>query len=457
MLEVILAQVESTHRETNDMNSTRHIGFECMEERLCFSALSFVHQETEIVQTVAVADLNGDRRPDLVQVEPVDPSGVSWFLSLNKNDQRELDRHPVTYTLEAGLTGVKAEDVDGDGDLDLAFIENELQWFENLDGLGSYDDARVIPGEGAQYFEFGDVDSDGDKDLIVLGVSVIAGQVDVWWHANRDGKGDFGPAEFIAELGDFLVTTPKDLAIDDLDGDDDIDIVAAVHFDDGRGSKIQTFANEGSGSFGPPRQVEVAPGCNFTCSALSISIGDVDGDADSDIVVLDRRGLTWNENRDGEGDFGRSRSIPGNISASSGHIQLADLDADGDFDLVTGTSDLDATLTWSENIDGSFGQPKVIATDRADLFWLVDLDQDGDVDVQTAFGDWFESTADEAAELLGDLNRDGTVAFDDFLILAMNFGRDDVDNAADGDLNGDRVVDFRDFLLLAQNFGKSIL
>ena len=436
------------------MLSVRHIAFECIEEKLCFSALPFIHQETEIVPTVAVADLNGDRRPDLVQIEPVSPSGVSWFWSQSTNDRRELERQPGTYTLEAAPTEVKAEDVDGDGDLDLAFIENGLQWIENLDGLGSFDDARVIPVEGAQYFEFGDVDSDGDKDLIVLGFSIIPSLVDVWWHANINGKGDFGAAESIAHLGDFRVT-PKDLAIDDLDGDDDIDIVTVVHFDDGQGSRIQTFANDGSGSFSEPRQVEVAPGCKFTCSSLSISIGDVDGDADVDIVVLDRRGLAWNENR--EGDFGRSQSIPGNISASSGQVQLADLDADGDFDLVTGASDIDAVLTWSENIDGSFGQPKVIATDRADPFWLVDLDQDGDVDVQTAFGDWFESTADEAAELLGDLNRDGTVAFDDFASLATNFGRSDVDNRADGDLNGDRIVDFRDFLLLAENFGKSIV
>ena len=53
--------------------------------------------------------------------------------------------------------------------------------------------------------------------------------------------------------------------------------------------------------------------------------------------------------------------------------------------------------------------------------------------------------------LLGDANRDGEVAFTDFLAMVGNFG-----GAADfagGDFNADGTVDFNDFLLLAQNFG----
>lgn len=62
---------------------------------------------------------------------------------------------------------------------------------------------------------------------------------------------------------------------------------------------------------------------------------------------------------------------------------------------------------------------------------------------------WVTQLADTA---MGDLDLDGRVAFNDFLILAGNFGRHDA-LWSTGDLNGDKTVGFADFLLLAANFG----
>ena len=53
----------------------------------------------------------------------------------------------------------------------------------------------------------------------------------------------------------------------------------------------------------------------------------------------------------------------------------------------------------------------------------------------------------------GDANNDGSVSFDDFLVLAENFGRKDA-VWADGDFNNDAEVTFADFLILAMNFGQ---
>lgn len=58
------------------------------------------------------------------------------------------------------------------------------------------------------------------------------------------------------------------------------------------------------------------------------------------------------------------------------------------------------------------------------------------------------------SNLLGDANRDGSVSFDDFLLLAANFSKVDA-VWEDGDFNKDQVVDFADFLILANNFGAS--
>ena len=59
------------------------------------------------------------------------------------------------------------------------------------------------------------------------------------------------------------------------------------------------------------------------------------------------------------------------------------------------------------------------------------------------------------SSLSGDLDGDGTVAFEDFLILAANFGTD-VDEYGNGDVNCDGTVAFDDFLALAENFGQSL-
>ena len=53
--------------------------------------------------------------------------------------------------------------------------------------------------------------------------------------------------------------------------------------------------------------------------------------------------------------------------------------------------------------------------------------------------------------LPGDANGDGSTNFQDFLILANNFGKEDA-AFAEGDFDGDGSVSFLDFLVLAQNF-----
>ena len=58
--------------------------------------------------------------------------------------------------------------------------------------------------------------------------------------------------------------------------------------------------------------------------------------------------------------------------------------------------------------------------------------------------------------LFGDANRNGEVNFDDFVILANNFGKATDAAFADGDFDESGIVDFSDFVILANNFGQRI-
>ena len=50
-----------------------------------------------------------------------------------------------------------------------------------------------------------------------------------------------------------------------------------------------------------------------------------------------------------------------------------------------------------------------------------------------------------------DLNNDGTVGFDDFILLSVNY-RKEVAAGTNGDLDGNAVVNFQDFLILSEQY-----
>lgn len=54
----------------------------------------------------------------------------------------------------------------------------------------------------------------------------------------------------------------------------------------------------------------------------------------------------------------------------------------------------------------------------------------------------------------GDANLDGSVGFDDLVILARDYGKSAT--FAQGDFNGDGTVGFDDLVILARNYGKSV-
>jgi len=61
-------------------------------------------------------------------------------------------------------------------------------------------------------------------------------------------------------------------------------------------------------------------------------------------------------------------------------------------------------------------------------------------------------TLDGAFRFAADLNNDGSVGFDDLIILARNYGKTGATYEM-GDINGDGTIDFSDLLLLAHSYG----
>jgi hypothetical protein len=178
-----------------------------------------------------------------------------------------------------------------------------------------------------------------------------------------------------------------------IDGDEDLDVVAAGPSHE----TIKWYENlDGAGSFGPPREIG-----NGYLHPLSLEVADLDGDGDLDVLVASDwyDTVAWYKNKDGAGDFSNHKVV--NASVQGARCAVArDVDGDGDLDVITAAHDTDK-IAWYRNTDGlgSFGSINVISTSAngAISVWGEDLDGDGDQDVLSASEDddkiaWYENT-----------------------------------------------------------------
>jgi hypothetical protein len=390
-----------------------------------FGAPRLVTEAAILGESVEAADLDGDGDLDLISTSggPYD-SDVSWYENLDGRGTFG-PQQLVTADVRFAYAAI-AVDIDGDGDADLvsaAYVDEEIAWYENTDGSGSFGPKQVIGTVlGANEVIAADLDGDGYPDLVAGGF-YTPGQV--VWFRNLEGTGNFSdPITLASQLesvetiqavdfdqdGDLDLVTQsvygeEVLLIENLDGAGTFDqprivasgfgfIAAAVGGDlNGDGLPDIAFASVSSDrigwtanlgdSFGPV-QIVSRLGAVGVNSAVALDI-DQDGDLDVAVAsVLDNRVL-WFENLDGRGSFGPEQTIDANL-VSAIHLEVADVNADGRDDLVVAAAS--GTLAWYEQLaDGTGFSPRQVIT--ADLFSVenaraADLDGDGDLDIVAA-------------------------------------------------------------------------
>lgn len=293
-----------------------------------------------------------------------------------------------------GAYFVHTADMDGDGDLDIlgvAAYADDITWWENVSGDGSLWTTHVIDGDFDGAASVYAVDMDGDGDMDVVGAAQVADEI-AWWE-NADGAGTVW-TEFIVDTN---VDHVEIIHPVDIDGDGDLDIVGAVRYD----HDIAWWENTtGDGVVWTFHLVDGEFG-----GARSVFAADVDGDGDPDVLgaAVDADDITWWENA-GDGMSWTEHIVDGNFDGAYS-VYAADVDGDGDLD-VLGAAFVANDVTWWENTnsDGSAWTEHVVDGDfnEAESVYAADLDADGDMDVLGA-GDasgvsWWENT-----------NGDGTV------------------------------------------------
>ncbi|MCA9972203.1 MAG: VCBS repeat-containing protein [Anaerolineales bacterium] len=222
-----------------------------------------------------------------------------------------------------------------------------------------YDTGQALGSATTYRLAAGDVDGDGDVDMVAA--NDVADRV--WLN---DGGGFFSQGQAL------LAGDSRGAALGDVDGDGDLDLFVA---NDG-GNAV--WLNSG-GSFADSGQ---APGGGTT---QGVALGDLDGDGDLDAFLAnDGANAVWlnGENGNPPGTFGDSGQALG--TAVSNDVVLADVNGDMSLDAVVanGAAAGENGRIWLNDGSGSFSDSgQALAFTWSYRLAVGDVDGDGDADV----------------------------------------------------------------------------
>ncbi len=242
-----------------------------------------------------------------------------------------------------------------------------------------------------------DMDDDGDFDLLLGG---YYGQFN--YHENTGSAGN--PTFASGQVNPFGLTSANEfnfMSAADMDDDGDLDILVGQYY--GQISYYENVGNASTPSFTAP--VNNPFGLVGGGYIFMPNIVDIDGDGDYDIIAGTTGSLSFFENTGDETSpaFAAPVNDPfGLVFASQyfAHPTSADLDGDGDFDILV--SEYYSEYKYYENT-GTTVAPQFAANQQnpfgivggsSDLMFsqLVDIDDDGDYDIlgQAYYGSlWF--------------------------------------------------------------------
>jgi FG-GAP-like repeat len=334
-----------------------------------------------LVRDALAADLDGDGWKDAVLAL----SGAHQ-LAWKKNLAGNFGALTIVDSAAKNMLHPFAIDLDSDGDLDLmtSLANDVMLWYAN-DGSGGFGARDTITTDLAPAIAFfpADLDSDGDADVVGYQGNFPL-QALVW--LENDGAGNFAAPQTIdANAGTCVLLTAADL-----DQDADIDVVIVQDGPD----RVQWYENDGTGTFSTPQVVD-----NAINEPVAMKCGDVTGDGIVDLVYgKDNGTYIVMVPGNGMGGFGSRDTLVNTSGQLFGDLELADLDMDGDSDIVSNHY-WDGQVLWIENDGtGSFTASHIIAPDFAwsGYVFVSDLNNDGLPDVLATSNrfdrvGWFEN------------------------------------------------------------------
>ncbi len=320
--------------------------------------------------SMIAGDFNGDTLPDIIA--GIMNERIRLYLGNGQGGFSE--GIPLTHEKQA-TTSVAAGDINKDGHLDFVAgtMKQENRYYFN-NGDGTFTVHRL----GSDTFattsvKLGDVNGDGCPDVVVGNMGVES-QVFL-----NDGQGAFRPAMDMSDdrFDTFCV------ALGDVNGDGRLDVVTGNY-----GDKNRLYLNAG-GTF-PFFGVKAHCISEDKSNTLSLELADMNGDGRCDVVTgnfnnRNRLYLNTGEEAPFDGAVGLDIGLDTEKTFS---VSCADMDGDGDLDLVAGNAGSQDKLYLNNGTDTPFGAIVPIPlTEQAHETLCVltaDLDNDHALDIATS-------------------------------------------------------------------------
>ncbi len=316
--------------------------------------------------SVIVTDVDIDGDLDIIGAAYYSDDIILWL-----NDGEENFSSILVDNDFEGVKSVQAADLDGDGDIDIvaaAELLNSLHWWENINN--QFEQEHVIDNSAEGINCIVTVDFDQDNNIDIVGSIYGSNEIGIW---SNDGTGEFELTTIEQGVSGIVC-----LSVEDVDNDEDLDIVGVSSGED----EVAWWENV-EYSYFDKHVVDD----NFNL-AHYVQTVDLDGDNDIDILGAARVGnpwgdgdITWWENNGTpefsehliEGDYGWAQAVG-----------TADLDNDGDLDII-GLADQSDEISWWENDGDQNFTLNLISGSYfgGNSIFVADIDLDGDADFAT--------------------------------------------------------------------------
>ncbi|MBL7876653.1 MAG: VCBS repeat-containing protein [Cyclobacteriaceae bacterium] len=289
----------------------------------------------------------------------------------------------VDFTTGTSPYSVSIGDLDGDGKTDLAVPNNSsntVSVFRNTGSTGSIsytDKMDFTASTGPVSVSIGDLDVDGKAELAVANVGPT---VSVFHNT-----GNAGNINYAAKTDFTTGLNPVSVSIGDLDRDGKADMVVTSF----AGNTFSVFRNTSSvGNISYATKMDFATGPN----PFSSSVGDLDGDGKADLAVTNttNNSVSVFRNTSSVGSISYATSVNYGTGGSPRSVSIGDLDGDGKSDLVVANFSSNSISVFRNT--SSIGNISFVA--QGDFItgvqpWSVsigDLDGDGKADLAVANG-----------------------------------------------------------------------
>ncbi len=372
--------------------------------------------------SLAVVDVNGDGKPDIITANynfnPDSTTYGSVSVLLGNGDgtfqpQRTFAVSSPGYTLAVA-------DVNGDGKPDIITVNHGSPTvgvlLGNGDGTFQTQQTRIVS-DSSRSVAVADVNDDGIPDIVSDGGGVLLGNGDGTFRVqgafvraiavadfNGDGKPDIvvqnaadrrvsvllgnGDGTFETQQASAVGPGNSSMAVADVNGDGKPDIVSA----NSGNNTVSVLLGNGDGTFQPQKVFPLGQVWSFSSI---VAVADVNSDGKPDLVLShyvfdggDNFGVSVLLGN-GDGTFRPLQPIALDHRLG-GWTELADVNGDGKPDLVVLNRADQSVSVLLDNGDGTFQPPKVFPVGRAGQifakFVVADVNGDGKPDLVLVYG-----------------------------------------------------------------------